>query len=246
MSKLKVAILEDNKTILNFLKSIIEENNLAIIVAAESNSSKFIDIVKLKLPDALLLDIDLENDGMNGIEVANELKLPVMFVSGHNDKHLKEIERLKRDFDFTVDHFTKPVYEKDFIKTATRFLKEVNEHLNAEFIYLDFKDNKRNKIAIETIVYLCADKENGSASNNKFIYFTDRKPETLIDFSFSKMEKLGFNKNKFLTVHRSYVVNEKHIISYKKSSHEIEVEFLDSSGESKRKFIKVSENFKMK
>lgn len=247
MNKLKVAILEDNKDQLKDRKLNLEENGLANVVVWATNSSEFLVKVKQEKPDALLLDIDLgNNDSMSGLDVAYQLKLPVMFVSGHNAAHLTKIENLNREFDFTVEHMTKPFTDTEFIKIATKFLREVRDQLLSSFIYLDFKDIKRDKVAVDTIVYLCADKANGSESNNKLIYFTDRKPEILVDFSFSKMELLGFNKSKFLTVHRSFIVNEKHIKSYKKSTHEIEVEFYNSSGKPERKLLRVSENFKMK
>jgi len=247
MNPLKVAILEDNKDQLKDRKMNLEESGLAKVVVWATNSSDFLEKVNNEKPDALLLDIDLgNNDSMSGLDVAYKLKLPVMFVSGHNAANLAKIENLNREFDFAVEHITKPFTDTEFIKTATRFLREVREKLLSSFVYLDFKDTKRNKITVDTIVYLCADKANGSESNNKLIFFTDRKPEILIDFSFSKMEQLGFNKNKFLTVHRSIIVNEKHIKSYKKSTHEIEVEFHNSSGKPERKLLKVSDNFKMK
>lgn len=247
MNNLKVAILEDNKDQLKERKMNLEENGLAQVVIWATNSSEFLEKVNQVMPDALMLDIDLgNNDNMSGLEVAYKLRLPVMFVSGHNAANLTRIENLNREFDFIVEHITKPFTDDEFIKTATRFLREVRDQLLSSYVYLDFKDTKRNKIAVDSIVFLCTDKANGSESNNKLVFFTDRKPEVLIDFSFSKMEQFGFNKNKFLTVHRSFIVNEKHIKSYKKRTHEIEVEFYNNSGKSERKLLRVSENFKMK
>lgn len=247
MNKLKVAILEDNKDQLKDRKINLEESGLANVVIWATNSTEFLEKVNQEKPDALLLDIDLgNNDNMSGLEVAYKLKLPVMFVSGHNAANLTKIENLKREYDFTVEHITKPFTDSEFIKTVTRFLLEVKEKLLASFVFLDFKESKRNKIAVDTIVFLESETGKSGESNNKTIYFTDRKPETLFDFTFKNMALLGFNKNKFLTVHRSFVVNEKHIKSYKKSTHEIEVEFLNSFGKSEHKLLKVSENFKMK
>jgi len=247
MNKLNVAILEDNKDQLKDRKLNLEESGLANVVVWATNSSEFLEKVNQEKPNALLLDIDLgNNDSMSGLDVAYKLKLPVMFVSGHNAANLTKIENLNREFDFTVEHITKPFTDSEFIKTATRFLREVREQLLAAFVYLDFKDSKRNKVAVDTIVFLESETGKSGESNNKKIYFTDRKPETLFDFTFKNMEQLGFNKNKFLTIHRSFVVNEKHIKSYKQSTHEIEVQFLNFSGKSEHKLLKVSENFKMK
>lgn len=242
MNQLKVALLEDNKDQLKDRKINLEENGLAKVVVWSTNSSDFIEKVNNEKPDALLLDIDLGNDSMTGLDVAYKLKLPVMFVSGHNAKNLKDIESLQREFDFPVEHITKPFTDKDFIKTATRFLKEVNEQLKAAFIYLDFKDSKKNKIATDSIVYLESETGNSGASNNKRIYFTNRKPETLFDFSFSKMESQGFDNNLFVQTHKSFRVNAEKIKRYN-NNHTVDVEVMNENGKKEVKQIPVSENY---
>lgn len=245
--KLKIAILEDNPSLLKDHKQNLEATDLVDVVAFATNSTDFLNNEKTSKADALLLDIDLGGgSNMNGLEVAYKLKLPVLFVSGHNAANLKEIEKLESEFDLIVDHITKPFTEKEFIKKATKFLNEVLESIESIFIVLDFEEDKFCKVPIDTIVYLESDTGKSGASNNKRIYFTDKKPQLLFDFSFSKMTEKGFNKNQFLTVHRSYVVNEKHIKSYKKATHEIEVEVFTSAGKKELIRIKVSENFKMK
>lgn len=242
MNKLRVAILEDNKDQLKDRKLNLEENGLAKVVAWSTNSSDFIEKVNNEKPDALLLDIDLGNDSMTGLDVAYKLKLPVMFVSGNNDKKLKDIESLQREFDFPVEHITKPFTEKDFIKTATRFLKEVNEQLKAAFVYLDFKDVRKVKIAVGTIVYLESETGNSGASNNKRIYFTDHKPETLYDFSFSKMAELGFDTNLFVQTHKSFRINISKQKGYN-NNHTINLEVMNDLGKMEIKQIPVSENY---
>jgi DNA-binding LytR/AlgR family response regulator len=242
MNKLKVAILEDNKVLLKDRKMNLEDNNLARVVVWSTNSTDFIEKVNSEKPDALLLDIDLANDSMSGLEVAYKLKLPVMFVSAYNAKNLKDIETLQREFDFPVEHITKPFTEKDFIKTATRFLKEVNDLLKTSFVYLDFKDTRKVKIAVNTIVYLESETGNSGASNNKRIYFTDRKPETLYDFSFSKMAESGFDPNIFVQTHKSFRLNINKHKGYN-SNHTINVEVMNDFGKMEIRQIPVSENY---
>jgi len=242
MNKLKVAILEDNKDQLKDRKMNLEENGLAKVVVWSTNSNDFIEKVNNEKPDAMLLDIDLGNDSMTGLDVAYKLELPVMFVSSHNAKNLKEIEFLQREFDFPVEHITKPFTEKDFIKTATRFLKEVNEQLKSAFVCLDFKDTRKIKIAVDTIVYLESETGNSGASNNKRIYFTDRKPETLYDFSFSKMAELGFDTNLFVRTHKSFRLNISKHRGYN-NNHTISVEVMNDLGKMELKQIPVSENY---
>lgn len=244
MGKLNVALLEDSKPILKHLKENLEATGLVDVIVFATSSDEFLEKINSKKPDALFLDIDLAGDSMSGLDIAYQLKLPVLFVSGHNAENIKEIEKLKREYDLIVDHITKPYSTNDIIKATTRFVNEINATRKAQFIFLDFTDTKRNKILIDSIVCLCAEKSTGAESNNKQIFFTDRKPEILINFSFVKMEEKGFDKKKFIIIHKSFRVHADRIAHYKKDTHEIEVEVFNSAGKREKKFLPVSENYR--
>jgi CheY-like chemotaxis protein len=241
---MKVGILEDNKEQLKERKLNLEESNLAKVTIWASNSTEFIEMVNKDKPDAIFLDIDLGNDSLTGLEVAYKLKLPVMFVSSYNAQNLKDIEALQRELEFPVSHITKPFSENDFIKTAKRFLKEVDEFVNSSFVYLNFKDSKNEKVLWKNIVFIETDPGKGGESNNKRMYFSDRKPEILNDFSFTKMEINGFDSRLFVTTHKSYRVNAEKIKRYDEILHAVEVECLTERGLKEKKLIPVSENYR--
>ena len=96
---------------------------------------------------------------------------------------------------------------------------------------------------MNSIVYLGTDKANGAESNNKQIFFSDRKPEILVDFSFSQMNKMGFNENKFITIHKSFRVNVDAIQQYQ-NTHEVEVIVMNGQGKTEKKLLSVSENYR--
>lgn len=243
MSKLKAALLDDNKEQLQLNQQMLESHGLVSVVSSCSSSQSFLSEVKNSQPEILFLDLNLGDSYMTGMEVAFELKIPVLFVSSNTAQYIKEIEKLKRDYDLCVDHITKPFTEQEFIKTAQRFLKEVELFKKEEFIHLDFGASKRNKIAINSIVYLSTDKNNGAESNNKQIHFTNRKPENLIDFSFSKMEEKGLLKAHFITIHKSFRVNTNHIKAYHRNTESIEVTVFNAQGKLESKHLQVSENY---
>ena len=99
---------------------------------------------------------------------------------------------------------------------------------------------KKNKILIDDIVYLCANK---NESNNKQIYFINNSSASLIDFSFTRMEENGLLKSQFITVHKFFRVNKKHIKCYHPKTEKIEVNIFDGHGKTKSDYIKVSENY---
>lgn len=243
MHSIKAALLDDNKEQLQKNQQFLEASGLVQVVTACTSAEKFLQEVKITLPDVLFLDLNLGDSYMTGMEVAFELRLPVLFVSSNTSQYVKEMEQLKRNYDLCVDHITKPFTEAEFIKTTQRFLKEVAFFVKEEFVSLDFGASKRNKINVNSIVYLEADKAHGSQSNNKTIYFQNRKVEKLIDFSFTRMEEKGLLKSQFITIHKSIRVNKNYIKFFDKKEEEIEVDVFLSTGKIVAKRLPVSENY---
>ena len=239
----KIALLEDNAKQLEKLEDYIGKIPNAELVLKSRSSDDFFEQLKISSPEILIADLDLGSDSMTGMEVAIELKMPVFFASINTADYVEDIEHLKRDSEVCVDHITKPFTEEQFAKSFKRFLKEVQLFSNLEYVHLDFNKTKRNKIFIDDIVYLCADKQTGSESNNKQIHFITRKNENLIDFSFSKMEEKGLLKSQFVTIHKSFRVNKKHIKCYHKKSATIEINIFDEVSKTKSHQLSVSENY---
>ena len=243
MEKLKVALLDDNKEQLQKNEFLLKQLGLVDIVLLSTAAESFLKEAKIAKPEVLFLDLNLGDSYMTGMEVAYELQLPVLFVSSNTAEYVKEMDKLKRTYDLCVDHLTKPFTDQEFKKTTERFLTEVQFFANQQFIYLDFGTNKRNKIDIDSIVYLSSDKENGAESNNKQIHFIGRKSETLIDFSFSKMDEKGFLKSNFVMIHKSFRVNKRHIKFYDKKTEKIDVVVFHSTGKTSVIQLRVSKNY---
>lgn len=244
MSKLKVAILEDSKQLLKDLKQNLEETDLVEVVAYATTSDEFLEKVAAAKPEALMLDIDLGGDSMNGLDIAHKLKLPVLFVSGKTKDFYQGIEDLNINSEISVEHISKPITIEKLKKILPKFINEISAMSKAKFVYLDFSESKRNKIAIDKIVFLETETGKSGLSNNKRIYFTDIKSEVLCDFSFTRMEEKGFSKNLFIQIHKSFRVNADKIIRYNKGTHEVEVEIFKSTGKTEIKNLPVSENFR--
>lgn len=243
MSKLKVAILEDSPHLLRDLKESLEETALVEVVAYANTSNEFLDKVNTSQPEALLLDIDLGGDSMNGLDIATKLKLPVLFVSGKTIEFYHGIEELNMNSAIPVQHISKPITLEKLKKILPKFINEIKAINKTKFVYLDIGDSKRNKIHVDTIVFIETDTGNSGASNNKRIYFTDRKPEILFNISLSRIEEKGFDKTQFIKIRSSHRVNADKIIRYT-NKHEIEVEIVNEKGMLEIKKLPVSEDFR--
>lgn len=239
----RIALLEDNEKQLNKLDDYLSKISNVQVVIKSKSSTDFFEQLETAYPDILITDLDLGNDSMTGMEVAHEKQIPVFFASINTAEYIEDIENLKRDAEICVDHITKPFTEEKFIKSFKRFIKEVELFSNIQYVYLNFDKTKKNKILIDEIVYLSADKLNGSESNNKKIHFINKNAETLIDFSFSKMEQIGFPPTQFVTIHKSFRVNKKYIEKYLPKTKEIEVKVFETKNTTINIRLLVSENY---
>lgn len=243
MTKLKIALLEDSPLLLKDLKENAEDTGLVDVVAWATNSADFLEKIENTKPDVLLLDIDLPGDSMSGLDIAQRCKIPVLFVSGKTKDNLEKIEDMNWENEFVVEHISKPV-SKDRLKHALlKMIRQLNTTNKDTKVFLNFKNNRQERVDLNTIVYMASEKENGSDSNNKVVYFKDRKPEVLIDFSFKKMEEKGFDKKVFITTHGSYRVNVNCIKSYDKKTHDVMVEVMEKDGKTKIHPVPVSESY---
>ncbi len=250
MKKLNVALLEDNKYLLKDLKDELELTGLVNVIVWAGNSKELFDKLKTNNQiDALILDIDI-GDSMNGIDIAFKLQLPVLFVSGKTKDYFEKIEELNLNSEKIVEHISKPVNPDKMQRILAKFKRQIEASNAEKYILLDLKDIetnetiKRNKILLEDIVFIGTDKNLGSESNNKIIYFINRDPAILIDFSFTKMEEKGFSSQEFLKTHKSYRVNAKYIKEYN-PNHTVTVKYYENR-ELKEYKVPVSENYRYK
>jgi len=243
MSKLKAALLEDNRTLLQDLKMELEDTGLVQVVAWATGSEDFLEKVRTAQPDILLLDIELNGDGMTGLDVARKLRLPVLFVSGTIRDNYEGVATLDAELrDVPVKYITKPVTSDKLNAILPKFIQQVRAMAKPKGITLTFKDEGRRTINVDSIVCLCAEKGTGSSSNNKEIHFIDRKPAVLVDFSFATMEEKGLLNTQFLTIHKSYRVNAAHAKPL--DGEVMRVVVMDVLGKRVDKELPVSENYR--
>jgi DNA-binding LytR/AlgR family response regulator len=244
MSKLKVAILEDSKVLLKDLKQMLDDIDLVEVVAAATTSEDFLTKVGDTTPDALLLDIDLNGDGMNGLDIARKLKLPVLFLTGKMASYFAEMPELDADIGHApLKYLTKPITTDKLNSVLPKFIHEVRTLMKPATVNLRLKNEEMSRtFELDSVVFLAADKEAGSASGNKEIHFTDRKPGVLVDFSFTSMEEKGFPKEQFLTIHKSFRVNATHVLGMEDD--DVLVKAMDVQGRVVEKRLPVSENYR--
>ncbi|WP_456457127.1 response regulator [Thermovibrio sp.] len=153
---MKILVVDDEKTIREVLKEILEEEGYTVFT--ESLGSKVVDRVKELQPDLIILDLFLP--GTPGMEVLEELnrlgitrETPVLIISGHGTVETA-VKAMKLN---AYDFIEKPIkYEQllEVVEKALSSKKDSSGELVEEFLELPLKPAKEKfeKLYIERVL----------------------------------------------------------------------------------------------
>lgn len=214
-----VVIIEDETASYEYLKYVLELNysSRLSIVGHATGVENGIKLIKDLNPKLIFLDIQLQ-DG-NGFEIldhfSNSSTFEVIFTTGLSDYKEKAMDY------FAFYYLNKPIEDTKLISVVDKYLSKKTAFDTEK--YLTFKnqiENKQHKISlpmkngdfvivdIDDILYCEAD---GSYTN---FYTTDNKIYTTSN-NLKKIENILMQAT-FFRIHRSTLLNLKHIIQYNK------------------------------
>ena len=123
--KYTVLVVEDEKNIASFIKTVFEANNFNVLVAHTGNEAEL--MINSHCPDVIILDLGLPD--MDGMDVLADLRswslMPVVVVSARTDEREK-VSALDAGAD---DYITKPFGTSELlarIRTAVRHTRTTN------------------------------------------------------------------------------------------------------------------------
>ncbi|WP_339715299.1 LytTR family transcriptional regulator DNA-binding domain-containing protein [uncultured Kriegella sp.] len=215
-SKVKLLIVEDEILLANDIANRLSDNNYTIVGIADTAIKALDFLSKNQDIDMVLIDIILKGD-RDGIELARIINdtynIPFLFLTSHADSYLIERAKSVRPYayllkpfndrqvsiaiELALKNFAIKMPEKQILGQKT-FLPTENQVLQIKDSLFLKKSQHFERVPIEEILFLEAD------SNYCTVYTrTDR-------FMYS----VGLNKieaqlppDRFLRIHRSYVVN---------------------------------------
>jgi two-component system LytT family response regulator len=210
---IKTIIVDDEPASLEILRNYISAFKDDITLCAScSTMHEAIQAIQHYKPDLLLLDIEL-GDGLSFeiLEKYPDLKAHIIFITAYDQYILKAIKF------HAFDYLFKPVIQAEFEETIQKALKNIRSMKplpDTMALLAHLKDNISNKIAVPNknglsyylkgdIVYIEAD---GSYS---IMHMTNRKAITITRKIKDFEESLGHSG--FIRVHKSYLVNIRHI-----------------------------------
>lgn len=207
MDKLKILIVEDELVIAEDLKDILEELGYEVCGIAIS-AREAMALIGEHSPDLALLDIQIKG-GRDGIELAADINenfhLPFIIVSSYSD--MQTLNRAKEVHPF--GYLVKPYNEKDILAAIemamANFAKQQakkTEDKSEEFVLKDSLFIRTNgmlvKLKLADIIYFEAD------ANYTHVFTKDKK---FVIRSILKELEGKLDANRFVRVHKSYLIN---------------------------------------
>lgn len=203
--KINIAICDDNKIFCNQLKEFIERYNLDNGTNCEVNSfNSGIELLEQYTDDYKIIILDIEMEGMNGIETAMEIrknnqKVIIWFLTVSEayvmDGYKAEAFR----------YLIKPLSYEEFSKQFEESIKWVAEKYVTPIV-IEYK-NETYHLEEDDILFI-------EVYGHKLIYHLYDQPITTID-SLKNIES-QLSKSGFVRIHRSYLINLKKVKTFNK------------------------------
>lgn len=198
MNSIKVFILEDEIITQELLKETLLKLGYKICGTA-TNATTALKKIESSKPDIAILDIRVEGD-KSGVWLGNQLDIPFIYLTAFNDVNtIKSAIKTK-----PAGYMVKPFNTKDLFIAVELAITKINV---AEEIIVKDKD-KNIKIIIEDILF--AKKE------GHYLTLQLKDAKKIIRSSINDFLK-QINSNSFIQVHRSYVINKNHVLSFNTS-----------------------------
>lgn len=210
---IKAVIVDDEPSAGEVLEILIKKYTSHIqICEVCTKIPQAIEAIEKHKPGIIFLDIELgSGSGFEILEHFSELKSRVVFVTAYEHYAVKAIKHN------AFDYILKPILPEELKQTIDKIFEdelENNPYPNIDEL-LKQLTNTNNKIAINTRKGMEYFKEDdiviiqGQGSYSK-LYLTNDK-ESLVTKKLKDFEE-KINMNIFLRVHKSYIINLKHIV----------------------------------
>ena len=199
MRPLTCMIVDDEPLAVRLLESYVEKTPDLQLLASYTDSITAINAVKEQKPDVLFLDIQMPN--IDGMELAHSLpdETRVVFTTAFKEYAFESYEVNALDF------LLKPIRYNKFLGSIEKARKLFDSQqtaiqpklqLNTVFIRVD---GEWRNIAVDQITYV-------SGMKDYVLFYLDGEKKPLITHLTMKAVEEMLPSDKFLRVHRSYII----------------------------------------
>ena len=196
MRPMTCMIVDDEPLAVRLLESYVEKTPDLQLMASFTDSITAINAIKAQKPDLLFLDIQMPN--IDGMELAHSLpdETRVVFTTAFKEYAFESYEVNALDF------LLKPIRYNKFLAAVEKARKlyqqpvAPSQQLNTVFIRVD---GEWRNVPIEQITYV-------SGMKDYVLFYLDNEPKPLITHLTMKAVEEMLPKERFLRIHRSYII----------------------------------------
>ena len=198
MRPMTCMIVDDEPLAVRLLESYVEKTPDLELMASFTDSITAINAVKAQKPDLLFLDIQMPN--FDGMELAHSLpeETRVVFTTAFKEYAFESYEVNALDF------LLKPIRYNKFLAAVEKAKKLYQQPIapqpqQSNSLFIRVEGEWRN-IAIDKITYV-------NGMKDYVMFYLDNEPKALITHLTMKAVEEMLPKDKFLRIHRFYIVH---------------------------------------
>ena len=197
MRPMTCIIVDDEPLAVHLLESYVEKTTDLELMASFTDSITAINAIKAHKPDLLFLDIQMPN--IDGMELAHTLpeETRVVFTTAFKEYAFESYEVNALDF------LLKPIRYNKFLAAVEKARKQYqqpsvapSQQPNTVFIRVD---GEWRNVPIDQITYV-------NGMKDYVLFYLDNEPKPLITHLTMKAVEDMLPSDKFLRVHRSYII----------------------------------------
>ena len=197
MKPITCIIVDDEPLAVRLLESYVEKTPDLELMASFTDSINAINAIKTQKPDLIFLDIQMPN--IDGMELVHSLpeETRVIFTTAFKEYAFESYEVNALDF------LLKPIRYNKFLAAVEKARKLYQQpsapqpqQPNTIFIRVD---NEWRNVTIDQITYV-------NGMKDYVMFYLDNEPKPLVTHLTMKAVEEMLPKEKFLRVHRSYIV----------------------------------------
>ncbi len=208
MEKARVLIVEDQAITARSIEAMIIDHGMEVIGACKTGEEAM-QLADRNIPDIVIMDIRLQGK-MTGIETAKALQdiqqIPVIYLSDYTDKATVRKARETHPANF----LSKPFTESDLIRAIDIAIANANEtkaqrNNDDEFVFLKTGQQTYSKIHYNEILFIEADRA--------YCKIRTTSNQYTLSISMGSVSS-QLSAERFVKVHRSYIVNIRKITEF--------------------------------
>ncbi|MBN2245709.1 MAG: response regulator transcription factor [Candidatus Aminicenantes bacterium] len=209
--KIKALIVDDERLARSRLLRLLKKYDSIEIAGEASDGREAIDLMKATDPDVLFLDIKMPV--LSGFEMLEKLDKSVsphiIFTTAYDSYALRAFE------ENTIDYLLKPVSEKKLDRAVSKLKMFMQSGLSLPFNFEKLIDTLKQQDALirrfsvtagDRILIVPEDQIHFIKAEDKYTFIHTDDKEHIIPFTLKELEP-RLDPEKFIRVHRAYIIN---------------------------------------